>query len=139
CVMCGAISGFHALVSSGTTPKMIDKERDVRTIGYGAMLLDGLGGIGAPIAAGSMPLDIYYQINVDIERQPGFQKRLDEMYVQYGTTPEAKDKLHQAGVRDLHRLDLAQLEESVGGESLRGRTGGAVTLAVSMAMIFTDA
>jgi carbon starvation protein len=139
CVMCGAISGFHALVASGTTPKMIDKESDIRTIGYGAMLLEGLVGIVALIAAAAMPLDIYYPINVDVEKEPAFQQKMQQMYAKYGTTPEARDKLHEAGVRDLHKLDLAQMEESVGGESLRGRTGGAVTLAVSMAMIFTDA
>jgi carbon starvation protein len=139
CVMCGAISGFHALVASGTTPKMIDKERDIRTIGYGAMLMEGLVGLVALIAAASMPMDIYYPINVDVESQPKYEKDIQKMYALYGEAPEAKDKLHEAGVRDLHKLDLAQLEESVGGESLRGRTGGAVTLAVSMAMIFTDA
>ncbi len=139
CIMCGAISGFHALVSSGTTPKMIDKESDIRTIGYGAMLLEGLVGLVALIAAASMPLEIYYPINVDVVKEPVFQARMEQMYRQYGEAPGAKDKLHETGVRDLHKLDLAQLEESVGGESLRGRTGGAVTLAVSMAMIFTDA
>lgn len=139
CVMCGAISGFHALVSSGTTPKMIDKESDVRMIGYGAMLMEGLVGLVALIAAASMPMDIYYSINTDVEKQPLFQDRMEQMYKEYGATPEARDRMHQAGVRDVHRLDLAKLEEDVGGESLRGRTGGAVTLAVSMAMIFTDA
>ena len=53
CIMCGAISGFHALVSSGTTPKMIDKETHVRPIGYGAMLMEGLVGVVALIAAAS--------------------------------------------------------------------------------------
>jgi carbon starvation protein len=139
CVMCGAISGFHALVSSGTTPKMIDKERDVRTIGYGAMLLEGLVGLVALIAAAAMPMDLYYSINTDVEKEALYQKQTQEMYQKYGTTPEAKDQLHKAGVHDVHKLDLAQMEENVGGESLRGRTGGAVTLAVSMAMIFTEA
>jgi carbon starvation protein len=139
CVMCGAISGFHALVSSGTTPKMIDKERDIRTIGYGAMLMEGLVGVVALIAAAAMPMDLYYPINVDVEKEPVFQKRIQEMYQTYGTTPEAKQAEKLPGVRDVHQLDLAKMEESVGGESLRGRTGGAVTLAVSMAMIFTDA
>jgi carbon starvation protein len=141
CVMCGAISGFHALVSSGTTPKMIDKESDIRTIGYGAMLMEGLVGIVALIAAASMPMNLYYPINVDVEKEqdPKFQVQLQKMYADYGQSPEAHDRLHQVGVRDLHKLDLAQLEDSVGGESLRGRTGGAVTLAVSMALIFTDA
>lgn len=139
CVMCGAISGFHALVSSGTTPKMIDKESDIRSIGYGAMLTEGLVGVVALIAAAAMPPDLYYSINVDVEKVPEFQERLDKMYAEMGTTPAAKEKIHAAGVRDLHKLDLAEVEETVGGESLRGRTGGAVTLAVSMAMILTSA
>jgi len=139
CIMCGAISGFHALVSSGTTPKMIDKESDVRTIGYGAMLLEGLVGLVALIAAAAMPLDLYYPINVDIDREAKFQEQIQKMYQEYSITPEARDRMHLAGKRDLHQLDLAKMEETVGGESLRGRTGGAVTLAVSMAMIFTEA
>ena len=65
-----------------------------------------------------MPLDIYYTINVDVEREPEFQQRLQKMYHDYGDAPGAADKLHEAGVRDLHKLDLAQLEENVGGELL---------------------
>jgi carbon starvation protein len=64
-IACGAISGFHALVSSGTTPKMIDKERDCRPIGYGAMLMEGLVGITALIAACVMPPEDYVTINTD--------------------------------------------------------------------------
>jgi carbon starvation protein len=64
-IACGAISGFHALVSSGTTPKMIDKERDCRAIGYGSMLLEGLVGITALIAACVMPPEDYVAINTD--------------------------------------------------------------------------
>jgi carbon starvation protein len=64
-IACGAISGFHALVASGTTPKMIDKERDCRPIGYGAMLMEGLVGITALIAACVMPPDDYVAINTD--------------------------------------------------------------------------
>ncbi|MEO6420640.1 MAG: carbon starvation protein A [Polyangiaceae bacterium] len=64
-IACGAISGFHALVSSGTTPKMIDKETDCRAIGYGAMLMEGLVGITALIAACVMPPDDYVAINTD--------------------------------------------------------------------------
>ena len=57
------------------------------------------------------------------------------MYAKYGATPpEAKDPLHAAGVRTSHHLDLGEVEEKVGGESLRGRTGGAVTLAVGMSL-----
>ncbi len=64
-IACGAISGFHALVSSGTTPKMVDKERDCRAIGYGAMLIEGLVGITALIAACVMPPEDYVAINTD--------------------------------------------------------------------------
>lgn len=64
-IACGAISGFHSLVSSGTTPKMLDKESDARAIGYGAMLMEGLVGITALIAATSLPVDDYFAINTD--------------------------------------------------------------------------
>lgn len=64
-IACGAISGFHALVSSGTTPKMVDKERDCRAIGYGAMLMEGLVGITALIAACAMPQEDYVAINTN--------------------------------------------------------------------------
>jgi carbon starvation protein len=64
-IACGAISGFHALVSSGTTPKMIDREKDCRPIGYGAMLMEGLVGITALIAACVMPPEDYVTINTD--------------------------------------------------------------------------
>ena len=64
CIMCGAISGFHALVASGTTPKMIDRESDVRMIGYGAMLMEGLVGVVALIAAAALPNSMYYDINI---------------------------------------------------------------------------
>ena len=119
CIMCGAISGFHALVSSGTTPKMINKESDVRTIGYGAMLIEGLVGIMALIAAASLPEGDYWAINIDLSQVSNYSDTLVEM----GADVD----------------NLAVIEEQVGGESLRGRTGGAVTLAVGMAQIFRDA
>src|SRR6266542_1772907 len=64
-IACGAISGFHALVASGTTPKMIDKEADCRAIGYGAMLMEGLVGITALLAATALPPSDYFAINTD--------------------------------------------------------------------------
>jgi carbon starvation protein len=103
------------------------------------MLTEGLVGIVALIAAAAMPPELYYSINVDVEKVPEYQAKLDQMYAELGTTPAAKDPMHKAGVNDLHKLDLADMEETVGGESLRGRTGGAVTLAVSMATILTQA
>jgi len=76
CIMCGAVSGFHALVSSGTTPKMVDREGDVRMIGYGAMLMEGLVGIVALIAAAALPNSMYYDINIDLARRPQYQQAL---------------------------------------------------------------
>jgi len=125
CIMCGAISGFHSLVSSGTTPKMVDKESQVRTIGYGAMLMEGLVGIMALIAAASLEPKLYYDINVPLDKAQQWQQPLDKLYAELGN------------VDGLEHLNLAQVEQNVGGESLRGRTGGAVTLAVGMAHILT--
>ncbi len=125
CIMCGAISGFHALVSSGTTPKMVDKESHVRTIGYGAMLMEGLVGIMALIAAASLDPKLYYDINVPLDKAQQWQQPLDKLYTELGN------------VDSLEHLNLAQVEQNVGGESLRGRTGGAVTLAVGMSHILT--
>jgi carbon starvation protein len=138
CVMCGAISGFHALVSSGTTPKMIDKESHVRPIGYGAMLMEGLVGVVALIAAASLDPKLYYDINVDLTRADHWQKDLDELYASLGSS-EARDPMHRTNVDSVQHVNLAEAEGMVGNEALRGRTGGAVTLAVGMAMIFTDA
>jgi carbon starvation protein len=120
CIMCGAVSGFHSLVASGTTPKMVDRERDVRMIGYGAMLIEGLVGIVALIAAAALPNSMYYDINIDLARRPQFQQQL-----------KALDVDHDGG-------ELVQIEAEV-QESLHGRTGGAVTLAVGMARIFSNA
>ena len=107
-IACGAISGFHSLVSSGTTPKMLDKETDARFIGYGAMIAESLVGVLALIAACSMHPGDYFAIN---------------------TTPEVFSKLGLVTVN----LDKFSLEV---GEKLAGRTGGAVSLAVGMAQIF---
>ncbi len=119
CVMCGAISGFHALVSSGTTPKMISKESHIRPIGYGAMLMESLVGVLALIAAASLPQGDYWAINIDLARIDQYADVLVKM---------------QADADNLH-----EIERQVGGESLRGRTGGAVTLAVGMSQILTEA
>jgi carbon starvation protein len=129
CIMCGAVSGFHALVSSGTTPKMVDKESHIRPIGYGAMLMEGLVGIVALITAASLDPSLYYDINVDLSQVPRYQKDIKLML-------EGADDLPHL---DPERSNLGLIEERVGGESLRGRTGGAVTLAVGMANIMTDA
>jgi carbon starvation protein len=116
-IACGAISGFHSLVSSGTTPKMIMKESHIKTIAVGSMLVEGAVSIMALIAATSLlPLD-YFQINVPVEK---FQALLP--------------KLHAMGFTESN-LDV--LSASV-GENIAGRTGGAVSLGVGMAYIFSS-
>jgi carbon starvation protein len=107
-IACGATSGFHSLVSSGTTPKMLNKETDARYIGFGAMICESLVGVIALIAACSMHPGDYFAIN---------------------TTPEVFSKLGMTTVN----LDMFSREVS---EKLAGRTGGAVSLAIGMAQIF---
>jgi carbon starvation protein len=116
-IACGAISGFHALVSSGTTPKMIDKETHARPIGYGAMLCESIVGVMALICASSMFPHDYFQINVPVEKFA----QIDGMLRSMGFTES----------------NLAALTTAVGEERLAGRTGGAVSLAVGMAQIFS--
>jgi carbon starvation protein len=126
CIMCGAISGFHSLVASGTTPKMINRERDVRMIGYGAMLMEGLVGVVALIAAAALPNAMYYDINIDLARRPTF------------LASEADPHGDPAAAAPVGPSELVAMEGTV-QESLHGRTGGAVTLAVGMARIFSQA
>jgi carbon starvation protein len=117
-IACGAISGFHALVSSGTTPKMIDKESHARSIGYGAMLCESIVGVMALIAASSMFPHDYFQINVPVEAFAKIDGSLRAM--------------------GFNESNLEALTHAVGEERLAGRTGGAVSLAVGMAQIFSS-
>jgi len=116
-IACGAISGFHSLVSSGTTPKMIMKESHIKMIAVGSMLSEGVVSVLALIAASSLfPLD-YFQINVSPEK---FNQILPQLHAMGFTTS-----------------DLPRLSAEV-GEKVAGRTGGAVSLAVGMAQIFSS-
>ena len=108
-IACGAISGFHSLISSGTTPKMIDKESDIRPIGFGAMLFEGLVGVMALIAASALHPSDYFAINTSAAK-----------FATLGLTP----------------VNLSILQQEV-GEIVAGRPGGAVSLAVGMAQIFS--
>ena len=198
-IACGAISGFHALVSSGTTPKMIDRERDCRMIGYGAMLMEGLVGVTALIAASCLSPRDYFAINTDppvaivattgadgrgLSRTAGDLAKLDAPGVLdekdrkalglvpgqtaaslgekpgatikasaalhlgnralaalgYGVDPEARSatSLEEA---DFLRMgikvtDLPGLSGDA-NEVVAARTGGAVSLAISMARVFS--
>lgn len=119
-IMCGAISGFHALIASGTTPKMISRERHIRPIGYGAMVLEGFVAVTALIAACALEPGDYFAINT--RASPATAAIIE----------------HQtASGWDLAPRELRHLEESV-GEKLEGRPGGAVTLAVGMSKVFAS-
>jgi len=108
-IACGAISGFHSLVGSGTTPKMINKESDIRFIGYGAMLTEAVVSVMALIAATVMLPGDYFAINL---------------------SPEIFAKL------GLNTSQLAEIERMT-GETLTGRAGGAVSLAAGMSLILS--
>ena len=140
CIMCGAISGFHSLVSSGTTPKMVSKESDIRMIGYGAMLMEGLVGVVALIAAAALPNAMYYDINIDLGKRPTFMAKNPD-FAQFLKVSEVDPHGgHGAGdgAAAAPGSELVAMEQDV-RESLHGRTGGAVTLAVGMARIFSNA
>jgi len=107
-IACGALSGFHSTIGTGTTPKMIANERDIYFVGYGAMLMEGFVAIMALIAACALVPADYFAINV-----------APAVYSTLGMVP----------------VQLPELESLI-GESLAGRTGGAVSLAVGMASIF---
>ena len=123
-IACGAISGFHALVSSGTTPKMVAKETDARMIGYGSMLMEGVVGVVALIAASSLFPGDYFAINTAQKtdtQKAAYVRMVDE---------------NSAQGFNLQPQEIDRLEQESGEKNLRGRTGGAVTLALGIAKIF---
>jgi carbon starvation protein len=123
-IACGAISGFHSLISSGTTPKMIAKETDARMIGYGSMLMEGVVGVVALIAATSLFPGDYFAINT--------QQTTDVQKAKYVRMVDD----HTAQGFDLRPQEIDRLQAESGEKNLRGRTGGAVTLALGIAKIF---
>lgn len=125
-IMCGALSGFHALIASGTTPKMINKESDMKPIGYGAMILEGFVALTALVAACALEPGDYFAINAP-------QKTAEEQ-AKYSAFVQRAATENQW---DLAPKSLNELETGV-QEELRGRTGGAVTLAVGMAKVFSS-
>ncbi|HVF51211.1 MAG TPA: carbon starvation CstA family protein [Pyrinomonadaceae bacterium] len=123
-IACGAISGFHALIASGTTPKMIKRETDARMIGYGSMLMEGVVGIVALIAATSLFPGDYFAINTAQKtdaQKAAYVRMVDE---------------HSTEGFNLKPQEIDRLEAESGEKNLRGRTGGAVTLALGIAKIF---
>ena len=123
-IACGALSGFHALISSGTTPKMIEKERQTRFIGYGGMLMESFVAIMALVAAISIDRGIYFAMNSSAAATGG-------------TVEGAVAFVNSLGLAGVNLTPdmLTSLASDVGEESVVSRTGGAPTLAVGLAHI----
>jgi carbon starvation protein len=122
-IACGAISGFHSLVSSGTTPKLLANEKEIRMIGYGSMALESFVGIMAVIAATVLDPGVYFAINVDLG------KAADETVAVISSwSPQFRVTVAQ----------MQALAAEMGESTLFARTGGAPSLAVGMASIFSN-
>lgn len=123
-IACGAISGFHALVSSGTTPKLVNNEADIRVIGYGGMLMESFVGIMAMICATVLDPGVYFAINAPA--------------AVLGTTVEsAAEAVRNLGFVVTPEM-LTLLAQEVGESSILSRTGGAPTFAIGMAHIISE-
>lgn len=123
-IACGAISGFHALVSSGTTPKLVDNEADIRVIGYGGMLMESFVGIMAMICPTVLDPGVYFAINAPA--------------AVLGTTVEsAAEAVRNLGFVVTPEM-LTVLAQEVGESSILSRTGGAPTFAIGMAHIISE-
>jgi len=123
-IACGAISGFHSLISSGTTPKMIQREGHARFIGYGAMLLESFVGVMAMVAACAMTPGVYFAINSPASI--------------VGGTPAAAAETISSWGYPLSADTMTGLAHAVGEQTLLNRAGGAPSLAVGMAQIFSS-
>jgi carbon starvation protein len=122
-IACGSVSGFHALISSGTTPKMLENEEQVRFIGYGGMLLESFVAIMALVAASTIEPGIYFAMNSPASRVGHDVTQVSKTIADWGfqITPEM----------------LLQTAKNVGESTILARAGGAPTLAVGMAEIFS--
>jgi carbon starvation protein len=124
-IACGAISGFHALISSGTTPKLLARETDARMIGYGAMLMESFVAVMALLSAAVMEPGIYFAINAP----PAV----------LGTSAESAGAVIRAWGFAFDPAAFEALTRQIGEHTLLSRTGGAPSLAVGMAEIFSRA
>ena len=125
-IACGALSGFHSLIASGTTPKMIEKERQVRFIGYGAMLMESFVAVMAIIAASIIDPGLYYAMNAPAG-------------VLGDTVQSASARRSTASASRSPRASCRRPPPSVDEQTLVARTGGAPTLAIGMSEIFAGA
>jgi carbon starvation protein len=124
-IACGAISGFHALVSSGTTPKMLANEADARMVGYGSMLMESFVAVMALIAACALTPGVYFAVNAPASAIGATAASAAEAVRHWGFT--------------LDPAEMQALTAQVGEKSLLSRTGGAPSLALGMAKIFSGA
>jgi carbon starvation protein len=122
-IACGAMSGFHALISSGTTPKLLDRESDARMIGYGAMLMESFVAVMALLSAAIMPPGVYFAIN--------------SAGAAIGTDVASAAATITGWGFPLDAAAFESLTRSIGETTLLSRTGGAPSLAVGMAEIFS--
>jgi carbon starvation protein len=122
-IACGAVSGFHALISSGTTPKMITRETHARLVGYGAMLMESFVGVMAMVAACALSPGVYFAMN-------------SPPAIVGATATAAADKISSWGYA-LAPQTMTDLARMVGEQTLLNRAGGAPSLAVGMAQIFS--
>jgi len=122
-IACGALSGFHSLVASGTTPKLIQKESQVRMIGYGAMLMESFVAVMAIIAATALDPGVYFAMNANPALLGDTAQSAAQAVSGFGFSVDAQT--------------LTQTAQNVGEESIIGRTGGAPTLAVGISQIFS--
>ncbi|MET8575841.1 carbon starvation CstA family protein [Streptomyces sp. NPDC005012] len=124
-IACGALSGFHSLISAGTTPKMIQKESQVAAIGYGSMLMESFVAVMALVCACVLDPGLYYAMNAPAGVLGDTVQSASQAVANFGftITPEA----------------LQQAADQVGEESLIARTGGAPTLAVGMSVVLAEA
>ncbi len=123
-IACGALSGFHALISSGTTPKLLQKESQMRLIGYGGMLTESFVAVTALIIASILDQHLYFTLNAPLARTGG-------------TAATAADYVNRLGLSGAPTTanQLSQAAASVGEKSIVSRTGGAPTLAVGMSEV----
>jgi carbon starvation protein len=123
-IACGAVSGFHALVSSGTTPKLLENEADARMIGYGGMIMESFVAVMALIAACALTPGVYFAINAPAGA--------------IGTTAASAAVAVQHWGFTLDPAEMQRLAQEVGEKTLLSRTGGAPSLALGMAGVFSS-
>jgi carbon starvation protein len=134
-IACGAVSGFHSLISSGTTPKLMKSEKDIRLVGYGSMVTEMLVALMAIIAASSLPPAQYFAINTGVV-DPSKTVQLEAVVTKVNTSLASMATGPHAAAFSTSVPEMQSLAKEMGEPSLIGKVGGAPTFAVGMAMMF---